>query len=394
MDGPERRLTVSDLVKRYGDVVALDCVSFAVEPGEFVSLLGPSGSGKTTTLRIIAGLEEPTDGHVAIGDRTITRLPARRRNIGLVFQQYALFPHMTVEANIEYALRVRRESRAARRKRVDELLEIASLHGLRERRPAELSGGQQQRVALMRALAHNPPVVLLDEPLGALDRNLREQMQIELKRIQTEVGVTTIYVTHDQDEALSMSDRIVVMAEGQIQQIGTPKEIYARPETAFVARFVGAGNFLEGTLTANDSGGVCAVSLASGRTVRAQASTSPPTTGADVIVLIRPEALAVSATEPEASTNALPIAGVVSETYLGNITRHRLVTEDGKQIDFETSREGSDAGRSPQAGHWLTFAPDAAVVMRADDAAADIALAIGDADAASPMLGDADFAAA
>jgi spermidine/putrescine transport system ATP-binding protein len=390
MGGHERRLTVSEVVKHYGDVVALDRVSFTVEPGEFVSLLGPSGSGKTTTLRIIAGLEEPSHGDVVVGDRTITRLPPRRRNVGLVFQQYALFPHMSVEDNIDYALRVRRAPRAVRRRRVDELLEIASLERLRHRRPAELSGGQQQRVALMRALAHEPPVVLLDEPLGALDRNLREQMQIELKRIQTEVGVTTIYVTHDQDEALSMSDRIVVMADGHIEQIGTPKAVYTRPESAFVARFVGSGNFFSGTVTAGGDGRWRTVELGSGRVVRGRASGEGCGASADVVVLVRPEALNVATAEPENSVNALPVVDVVAETYLGNITRHRVLTEGGQVVDVETYRDrvGADEAPAPAIGHWVHFAPEATVVLPADDAAAGIALAVGDPDAETVQTTD------
>jgi spermidine/putrescine transport system ATP-binding protein len=391
MSGPERRLTVSQLVKHYGDVVALDRVSFSVEPGEFVSLLGPSGSGKTTTLRIIAGLEEPSHGDVVVGDRTITHLPPRRRDIGLVFQQYALFPHMSVEDNIDYALRVRRAPREQRRRRVDELLQIASLERLRNRRPAELSGGQQQRVALMRALAHQPPVLLLDEPLGALDRNLREQMQIELKRIQAEVGVTTIYVTHDQDEALSMSDRIVVMADGHIEQIGTPEVVYARPESAFVARFVGSGNFFSGTVTDDGEGAWRTVALGSGRTVRGRASGDGANAGAEVVVLVRPEALKLAAAEPDVSANALPVVAVVAETYLGNVTRHRLVTEGGQVVDVETHRDrvGADAPSAPAVGDWVQFTPEAAVVLPADAAAAGIALAVGDPDVQTLHTADA-----
>jgi putative spermidine/putrescine transport system ATP-binding protein len=231
--------------KRYGDVVAVASLDLEITPGEFFTLLGPSGSGKTTTLRMIAGFEEPDTGTVELAGRDVTRLPPYDRDVNTVFQDYALFPHMTVGENIEYGLRVKGVSKDERRKRATEALEDVRLSGYEARKPSELSGGQQQRVALARAIVNRPQVLLLDEPLGALDLKLREQMQVELKEIQGGVGITFIYVTHDQEEALTMSDRIAVFNEGRIEQVGPPADVYERPENPFVAGFVGVSNLIE-----------------------------------------------------------------------------------------------------------------------------------------------------
>ena len=231
--------------KTYGDVVAVDRVSLEVSDGEFFSMLGPSGSGKTTTLRMIAGFELPTEGDVLLNGADVSRLPPYQRDVNTVFQDYALFPHMTVGENVAYGLMVRRVGRAERKTRVGEALEMVRLPGFEGRKPGQLSGGQRQRVALARALVNRPRVLLLDEPLGALDLKLREQMQVELKGIQGEVRITFIYVTHDQDEALTMSDRIAVFNEGRVEQVGVPAEIYERPATRFVTGFVGVSNLLE-----------------------------------------------------------------------------------------------------------------------------------------------------
>jgi putative spermidine/putrescine transport system ATP-binding protein len=230
---------VAGLRKRYGSVTAVDGVDLTVRSGEFFTLLGPSGSGKTTLLRLIAGFERPDAGQVMLGGTDVTNVPPYARNVNTVFQDYALFPHMTVWRNIEYGLRVRRVPRAERREKVDRALEMVRLPGLGSRKPAQLSGGQRQRVALARAIVNEPEVLLLDEPLGALDLKLRQEMQLELLRVQREVGVTFIYVTHDQEEALTMSDRIAVLNQGSIEQIGAPIEVYERPRTAFVAGFIG-----------------------------------------------------------------------------------------------------------------------------------------------------------
>jgi putative spermidine/putrescine transport system ATP-binding protein len=231
--------------KRYGDVVAVDSLDLEVRRGEFFTLLGPSGSGKTTTLRMIAGFEEPDSGHVELGGRDVTALAPYDRSVNTVFQDYALFPHMSVGENVAYGLRVRGVERGERRRRAAEALETVRLSGYESRTPNQLSGGQQQRVALARAIINQPRVLLLDEPLGALDLKLREQMQVELKTIKQEVGITFIYVTHDQEEALTMSNRIAVFNEGRIEQVGTPTEVYERPGNPFVAGFVGVSNLLE-----------------------------------------------------------------------------------------------------------------------------------------------------
>jgi putative spermidine/putrescine transport system ATP-binding protein len=239
---PDIRLTA--LSKRYGEVVAVDSVDLEIARGEFFTLLGPSGSGKTTTLRMIAGFELPDHGSVALAGTDVTRVPPYDRDVNTVFQDYALFPHMTVAENVEYGLRVKKVARAERERRRREALEMIRLAGLESRKPSELSGGQRQRVALARAIVNRPRVLLLDEPLGALDLKLREQMQLELKGIQGEVGITFVYVTHDQEEALTMSDRIAVLNDGRIEQVGRPAEVYERPANTFVTGFVGVSNVL------------------------------------------------------------------------------------------------------------------------------------------------------
>jgi putative spermidine/putrescine transport system ATP-binding protein len=236
---------VSGLRKRYGDVVALADIDLAVQSGEFFTLLGPSGSGKTTLLRLIAGFERPDGGRIELGGTDVTQVPPYSRNVNTVFQDYALFPHMTVAQNIEYGLRVRRVPKPERREKVARALEMVRLPGLGSRKPTQLSGGQRQRVALARAIVNEPEVLLLDEPLGALDLKLRQELQLELLRVQREVGITFVYVTHDQEEALTMSDRIAVLNHGSIEQIGTPIGVYERPRTAFVAGFIGVSNLIE-----------------------------------------------------------------------------------------------------------------------------------------------------
>jgi putative spermidine/putrescine transport system ATP-binding protein len=236
---------VAGVRKRYGPVTALAGVDLTIEAGEFFTLLGPSGSGKTTLLRLIAGFEHPEGGQIELGGRDVTGTPPYARDVNTVFQDYALFPHMTVLQNIEYALRVRKVPKPERREKARQALEMVQLHGLGERKPAQLSGGQRQRVALARAIVNEPQLLLLDEPLGALDLKLRQEMQIELQHVQREVGITFVYVTHDQEEALSMSDRIAVLNQGRIEQVGAPMEVYERPATAFVAGFIGISNLIE-----------------------------------------------------------------------------------------------------------------------------------------------------
>src|SRR6185503_19116627 len=236
------------VTRHFGDVKAVDGVNLDILDGEFFTMLGPSGSGKTTCLRLIAGFEHPTSGSLLLHGREVSGLPPYERDVNTVFQDYALFPHMTVGENVAYGLMIKKVPRAERNKRVDEMLELVRLPGLAARRPSQLSGGQRQRVALARALVNHPRVLLLDEPLGALDLKLRKQMQIELKAIQERVGITFIFVTHDQEEALTMSDRIAVFNRGQVEQVGSPSEIYERPVSAFVAGFVGVSNLIRGPL--------------------------------------------------------------------------------------------------------------------------------------------------
>jgi spermidine/putrescine ABC transporter ATP-binding subunit len=239
------QVQVQSLAKHFGSVKAVDDVTFSVDPGSFLTLLGPSGSGKTTTLNIIAGFESPTAGEVLLGSNSITSVPSYKRNIGMVFQNYALFPHMTVAQNIAYPLQMRRMDKPRINQNVAEALQMVQLEGFGDRYPKQLSGGQQQRVAIARALVFKPPLLLMDEPLGALDKKLREQMQIEIKRIQNQTGITVIYVTHDQEEALVMSDQIIILNNGRLQQIGSPKEIYDRPQNRFVADFIGETNLFD-----------------------------------------------------------------------------------------------------------------------------------------------------
>ena len=248
MPAAEIDVRLAGIRKTYGDVVAVDRVDLEIPAGEFFTLLGPSGSGKTTTLRLIAGFERPDEGRIELGGADVTNRAPYERDVNTVFQDYALFPHMTVAENVAYGLRVKHVPRAERKRRVDEILKVVRLPGLGDRKPVQLSGGQRQRIALARSLVNTPRVLLLDEPLGALDLKLRQEMQIELKRIQREVsdiGITFVYVTHDQEEALTMSDRLAVFNEGRIEQIGAPADVYERPATEFVAGFVGVSNVLE-----------------------------------------------------------------------------------------------------------------------------------------------------
>ena len=276
---------IHDVWRRYGNVTAVGGVSLTVGAGEFVSLLGPSGSGKTTLLMMLAGFEEPDQGRLTVGDRDITRVAPNKRDIAMVFQRYALFPHMTVADNIAFPLRMRRVGRAERDEKVRRALEMVKLDAHAERKPAELSGGQQQRVALARAIVFEPPVILMDEPLGALDKKLRQHMQIELRQLQQRLGATVIYVTHDQEEALTMSDRVAVMNGGSLAQLGRPRELYDRPADAFVADFIGEMNLLPGQVDSG-AGETCSVRCASGLALATGTGLVP---GARVRLAVRPE---------------------------------------------------------------------------------------------------------
>ncbi|MFI4986248.1 MAG: ABC transporter ATP-binding protein [Alphaproteobacteria bacterium] len=318
------------LDKRFGAVVAVDTLSLAMEPGEFITLLGPSGSGKTTTLMMIAGFEFPTGGEIYIDSQPIVQTPPYRRNIGMVFQNYALFPHMTVAENVGFALKQRRVDKATIARRIAEVLEIVQLSGYDARYPRQLSGGQQQRVALARAIIFNPRVLLMDEPLSALDKQLREGLQLEIKRLHQQLGITFIYVTHDQREALIMSDRIAVMNQGRIEQLGTPADLYDRPANRFVAAFVGESNFLEG-IVAGIEGDTAVVRLGNA-TVRALAPESVKT-GAPVVLAVRPEKLLFAAAGSAAAPGINAVPAVVREvTFVGEMHRYVLDTPFGAPL--------------------------------------------------------------
>jgi putative spermidine/putrescine transport system ATP-binding protein/spermidine/putrescine transport system ATP-binding protein len=292
-DHPDVAVALDGVTKRFGEVTALDAVSLAVRRGELMTLLGPSGCGKTTLLNLVAGFLAPEAGEIAIDGERVTDLPTYRRQIGIMFQSYALFPHMSVAANVGYGLRMRRVPKAEIARRVAEALALVKLEGLDDRRPRQLSGGQQQRVALARALVIHPRVLLLDEPFSALDRNLRAAMQVEIKEIQKKLGVTTIFVTHDQSEALSLSDRIAVIAQGRIRQLGTPDEIYRRPVDRFVASFVGDVNILRARLDRSD-GETAVVALGPARLAVPARTLRGAVPGAGVDLFVRPEDLSVA----------------------------------------------------------------------------------------------------
>jgi spermidine/putrescine transport system ATP-binding protein len=327
-DTPDVR--IDKVTKRFGDVIAVDAMDLAVEPGAFYSFLGPSGCGKTTTLRMIAGFEQPTAGEIYLAGEPVAGVPPYRRNVNTVFQHYALFPHMDVAKNVGYGLRQKNASKADETRRVGEALELVRLGGYERRRTWELSGGQQQRVALARALVNHPAVLLLDEPLGALDRKLRHEMQIELKQIQHEVKITFVYVTHDQEEALTMSDVIVVMRDGLIQQQGSPESLYRRPVNRFVAGFIGSSNFIEARLAGGpDAAGRVGVSIAGGLSFAGLLTDAQrPAAGADVTVALRPESVVLTAERsgpPAAGAGWTSLPGrVVNGTYLGDQNEYRV----------------------------------------------------------------------
>jgi len=304
-----------------GEHLALADLNLSIFQGEFLTLLGPSGSGKTTALMMLAGFEVPTAGEIRLRGKSLLRVPHYRRNIGVVFQNYALFPHMTVAENLSFPLSVRKTGQAELKDRVARALELVQLQGFDNRRPAELSGGQQQRIALARALIFDPVLVLMDEPLGALDKQLREQLQIEIKHIQKHLGLTVVYVTHDQTEALTMSDRIAVLKNGSIQQLATPADLYDRPQNAFVAQFIGESNRLGGVLRAIGSEGRCTVEIAEGHTLEAMAVNIGPL-GSRITLSIRPERVILHPAEGQCKN--ILVARVEELIYHGDHTRARL----------------------------------------------------------------------
>ncbi len=366
---PQVDVRLDHVTKRFAEVVAVDDLSLEIHRGEFFSMLGPSGCGKTTTLRMIGGFEDTSAGSVHLGEADVTDLPPFRRNVNTVFQSYALFPHLTVYENVAFGLRRRRVPDGEIRHQVAALLKLVELPGYDSRKPSQLSGGQQQRVALARALINHPQVLLLDEPLGALDLKLRKQMQIELKRIQTEVGITFIYVTHDQEEAMTMSDRIAVMRSGHIEQLGAPEELYERPSGEFVAGFLGVSNLLEGDVAGTD-GDLTTVRLADGTLLRAP---SGQVNGSVRLrVGIRPEKLRVVAVHDElASTmdglNTLEVT-IVDASYIGVSTQYLVETADGQRLSvYAQNLETSGAAEALADGQRvrLTWKPQHTFVIGA-----------------------------
>jgi spermidine/putrescine ABC transporter ATP-binding subunit len=325
------------VTKRFGDLTAVDAVSFQVRKGEFLSLLGPSGCGKTTSLRMIAGFEQPDEGEILIGGVDAVGTPPYRRDVNTVFQQYALFPHMSILDNVAYGMKQKGVAKPERYSRAREALELVQLTGREKHRPTMLSGGQQQRVALARALVNRPRVLLLDEPLGALDLKLRKEMQIELTRIQETVGITFIYVTHDQGEALSMSDRIAVMSNGVIEQLDTPSEIYDRPLTAFVADFIGEMNFLDGRVTATSDGEFDLVT-STGVVVRGRGDVAGRSTAR---IGIRPARIAIVAGQSTGTANTAK-AVVDSKMYLGDEVQVVATLDGGTRMLVREQRVGTD----------------------------------------------------
>jgi spermidine/putrescine transport system ATP-binding protein len=339
---------LENITKRFDDVVAVDDLSLDIESGKFYALLGPSGCGKTTTLRMIGGFEEPTAGTIYLGDRTVTGQPPHKRDVNTVFQSYALFPHLSIFENVAFGLRRSKVKGSEVRTRTEEMLQVVGLKGYGNRKPRQLSGGQQQRVALGRALVNRPRVLLLDEPLGALDLKLRKEMQFELKRIQHDMGITFVHVTHDQEEAMTMADSIVVMDDGHIEQMGEPAELYERPATAFVANFLGVSNLLPGTVEGRE-----AVRLDSGSLLHVTPEALGGRRGA-VSVGIRPEKLRIA----DGGTNTLS-GEIVDRAYVGVSTQYVVRTPMG-DISVYVQGAGSQA---PGERMELSFEPDATFVV-------------------------------
>jgi spermidine/putrescine transport system ATP-binding protein len=347
---------LEQVVKRFDGTVAVDGISMEIPRGAFFAMLGPSGCGKTTTLRMIGGFEEPTEGRIFLGDQDVVGLPPYQRDVNTVFQSYALFPHMSIEDNVGFGLERKGVAKAERMGRVAEMLELVGLSGFAKRKPKQLSGGQQQRVALGRALVNHPRVLLLDEPLGALDLKLRKNMQLELKRIQNEVGITFVHVTHDQEEAMTMADQIAVMNGGRIEQLGAPQELYERPATAFVAGFLGVSNLLPGVVEGSD-----AVRLDTGDVIRARVNGRSGRVAAGV----RPEKITLGS-----GGGSNELAGTVSESaYIGVATQVVVRTAAGTAQVFAQNIDSG--GRVPAAGEniVLSWAPDSTFVVSEESSA-------------------------
>ncbi len=356
---------LQDVIKRFGDVVAVDRVSLRILDGEFFSLLGPSGCGKTTTLRMIAGFEQPSEGQLFIANQPVAGVPAFERNTNMVFQNYALFPHMSVAQNVAFGLEMKRVARGEIKQRVSEALDMVRLPGMEDRRPNQLSGGQQQRVALARALVNRPAVLLLDEPLGALDLKLRKEMQLELKDLQHRVGITFIYVTHDQEEALTMSDRIAVMHQGSVLQIGTPTEIYERPNSRFVADFIGETNFLDGQVLGQENGHIT-VMIRPDLKIRVAASEAG-VANTPVTVAIRPEKIRLLY-EPLPHVENCLVGFVQEVVYIGTDTHFQVSLGEGLIIRVRQQNRVSTTDRRAYFGErgdkvYLAWSPESALLL-------------------------------
>jgi len=358
------QITLTSVTKQFGDTVAVDDVSLQIEGGEFFSLLGPSGCGKTTTLRIIGGFEYPTTGEVSINGELMAETPPYRRPVNTVFQNYALFPHKTVAQNIAFGLQMKKATKAEISGAVERTLDLIQLPGYGDRKPSELSGGERQRVALARALINEPTILLLDEPLSALDLKLRKQMQLELKALQRKVGITFVYVTHDQGEALALSDRIAVMSDGRILQVGTPSEIYDSPQGRFVADFIGTSNFLEGTLISQNE-----ITLATEpplKIVSTPNNSMPIDT--PVTLALRPERVDLRTTPISDIANCL--RGVIQdESYLGTMLQYTIQTDYPTPLIVHQQNTGTRDGHRFQRGDtvYLQWTPENAIVLKTDE---------------------------
>ena len=367
-------IQIERVTKSFAATVAVDDVSLEMRRGEFFSLLGPSGCGKTTMLRMIAGFETPTAGRILLEGKDVSYTPPYRRNVNMVFQQYALFPHMNVYDNVAFGPRTKGLAKAQVQERVGEALRVVRLEEFSRRRPSELSGGQQQRVALARALVNYPSALLLDEPLGALDLKLRQAMQIELKRIQREVGITFVYVTHDQDEALTMSDRIAVMSAGRVQQLGSPEEIYGRPGSSFVAGFIGAANLLPAQVEGTHSDEL-SLSLPSGGRTLAPAEGRSYGPGESALLVLRPERLVVRHEQPNEDGTGYVKVRVRDLVFQGPVIRMLFECADGREVVVITPPQNRPEGLSAGDEVWITWAKEDAYTLPADE---PTGIAVGD----------------
>jgi spermidine/putrescine transport system ATP-binding protein len=347
-----------DLVKRFADVTAVAGINLEMQPGEFFSLLGPSGCGKTTTLRLIAGFERPDEGQILLDDADMAQVPPHKRNVNTVFQNYALFPHLNVFDNVAFGLRYKDVGKHEIKQKVDESLGLVRLEGMQKRRPSQLSGGQQQRVALARALILNPAVLLLDEPLGALDAKLRKALQIELKSLQEEVGITFIYVTHDQEEALTMSDRLAVMSDGRIEQVGTPNEVYEEPRTTYVADFLGVSNLMDARAEGPDGNGRCKVRLGDFQLLAGQGESDAR---GEARIVIRPERVGL---EAQGATGENRVPGMVERVvYVGSILQVIVHLAPGRTLQAWIQNQGEGLPYGQGTPVTVHLPPDALRVL-------------------------------